>query len=221
MVPGVKWSDGPAIIQVVNSSGRSAEFKPMLFDDSYRTLIAHLLTGLASEASALNEEMQLAEEYDVADEHGSWDMVQGALRYFPTVTDLDEVRTLECVMVGNENSWAGLAILSKKDFGFFEYDECLVEDTDAGSPVLFKLKDLSGCKVVKPEDFTLNAGGHVSLTSAPQTNLIIKLELKNESFVRLGVPTDAYTQGEKQHVERLVHSFLRRIEGKLAKKAAL
>ncbi|MDQ1058158.1 hypothetical protein QFZ23_002059 [Arthrobacter globiformis] len=124
-------------------------------------------------------------------------------------------------MVGSDTSWAGLAILSKKGFGFFEYDECLVEDTSTGSPVIFKLKDLSGCTVVKPESFSLELFGQVTLISAPQTNLIIKLELKNQTFVRLGVPIDAYTPEEKPHLERLIHSFLKRIEGKLVKRASV
>ena len=221
VVPGLAWSDGAATIQVANSSGRSATFKPALFDDAYWGLVNHLVSLLASRADLVEEEVSDVEEYDIEEtQFGA--MVAGALRYFPdTMTNFRELRTLECLLVQGEKSWAGLAILTKKNFGFFEYDECLLEDTDDGNPLIFNLKVVSGCSLVVPENFSLEVGEHIAMTSANQPNLIIKIMLDGDKFVRFGIGLQHYTPEEIPHLLKLVQRFLNRINKRLAKRQAI
>lgn len=220
-VSGITWHDGSGAIEIIDSSGRSATFKPRLYDDSYWNLVGHLVDGMVWQTRFFSADEPPIEEDDLTDEVEMWEAtVQGALRYFPVHADLDEVRTLECIMVGKDNTWAGLAVLSKKYFGFFEYDECLVANPTEGNPVICRLKDLITCTVVKPDDFALEAGGHILLNSLPQPNLVMILEFKHQRSVRLGISLESYTTEEKTYMERLVGRFLKRIEGKLAKRAA-
>jgi hypothetical protein len=221
VIQGLAWRDGPATIHVANSSGRSAVFKPALFDDAYWGLVNHLVSLLASRADFVEEEVSDVEEYDI-EEPDFGAMVAGALRYFPdTMTNVRELRTLECVLVRGEKSWAGLAILTKKNFGFFEYDECLLEDTDDGKPLLFNLKDVSGCSLIIPEDFSLEVGDHIALMNARQPNLIIKIMLDGDKLVRLGIGLPEYTPEELPHLLKLVQKFLNRIDKKLTKRRAI
>ncbi|MDQ1060773.1 hypothetical protein QFZ23_004738 [Arthrobacter globiformis] len=220
VIQGLAWSDGPATIQVANSSGRSAVFKPALFDDGYWGLVNHLVSLLASRADLVEEEADV-DEYDI-EEPDFGAMVAGALRYFPdTVTNFRELRTLECVLVRGEKSWAGLAILTKKNFGFFEYDECLLEDTDDGKPLLINLKDVSGCSLIVPEDFSLEVGDHIALINAGQPNLIIEIMLDGDKLVRLGIGLPEYTPEELPSLLKLVQKFLNRIDKRLAKRQVI
>lgn len=219
VIQGLSWSDGPATIQVANFSGRSAIFKPALFDDAYWGLVNHLVSLLASRSDLVEEESEV-EEYDI-DEPGFGDLVTGALRYFPEATaNVRELRTLECVLVRGERSWAGLAILTKKNFGFFEYDECLLEDTYDGKPLLFNLKEVSGCAVIIPEGFSLKVGDHIALVNAQQPNLIIKIMLDGDKLVRLGIGLPEYAPEELALLLKLVQKFLNRIDKRLAKRQA-
>lgn len=221
VIDGLVWSAGPAIIQVSDSSGRSAVFKPAMFDDAYWGLVNQLVSLLASRADLLKEE-ELDIDTDDAEEPDFGAVLAGALRYFPdSFTNIYELRTLECVLLSGERSWAGLAILTKKNFGFFEYDECLLEDTNDGKPLLFHLKDVSGCSVTIPASISLAVGEHVVLVNAPQPNLIIKIMLEGDKLVRLGVALPEYTAQELPDLLKLVQRFLKRIDKRLAKRHAI
>lgn len=215
------WSAGPAIIQVTDSSGRSAVFKPAMFDDAYWGLVNQLVSLLASRADLLEEEGPDIDMDDV-EEPDFGTVLAGALRYFPdSMTNVYELRTLECVLLSGERSWAGLAILTKKNFGFFEYDECLMEDINKGNPLLFHLKDVSGCSVTVPESISLTVGEHVVLDNAAQPNLIIKIMLEGNKLVRLGVGLPEYTPQELPDLLNLVQRFLKRIDKRLSKRHAI
>lgn len=219
-IDGLVWSAGPAIIQVSDTSGRSAAFKPAMFDDAYWGLVNQLVSLLASRAD-LFEEDELDLEVDDVVEPDLATVLAGALRYFPdSMTNIYELRTLECVLLRGDRSWAGLAMLTKKNFGFFEYDECLLEDTNDGKPLLFHLKDVSGCSVTLPEGISLAVGEHVVPVNAPQPNLIIKINLEGDKLVRLGVGLPEYSPQELPDLLKLVQRFLKRIDKRLAKQQA-
>lgn len=212
---GLKFTAGPARVEVRTTGGRKVRFKPAAYDQNFWDLLSVLHSSLVARAQKrLSPTPQ--DEYDIGEE-SAVATIRGALRYFPQTTSrtVELLCVLECVLVRNGNAWAGYAVISDDDLGFFEYADCAVEKPEAGSPVLLRMQDVTACSVTTPDSFTVALRRNVAVRRAAEPHMTINIHLA-EQTMRLAVPLEELSVEDKPDMEVLVGNFLNLIDARLA-----
>lgn len=212
-IPGLLFSSGTSEIQIFSAGGRSATFKPTLFDDDYAKFISVMCSAMSSRPTFREQEQVEVEEYDIGAEMSAADVILGAARYFPdALTEgVEDLALLECILAGQDDAWAGYAIILNENFGFFEYHECLSTD---GNPVLLRMEEVTGCDVLKPENFHIAPRVKVKVGLGHEDHLTIRLVAGGHSM-RMAVPLEEHTTEEIRAIEVAVGNLLGLIDIRL------
>lgn len=200
-----KFLTGPGTRQIFlkTAAGETVRLVP---DGEMREEFSSIARYTSAVLDRFDEDHLRAPDADQADH------LRGLMRYLPDLqnSSRDNRVVLSGSLVQETDLLAGYLVIAGDTFGFFDYVDCLVDDIDEGSPLLYPVHAISGCSVMKPEDFYVSPRVAVEVHPSPWgdeiISLIVAIDELELPFV-LSAGRDSTASG-RQVIEQEVGKFL-------------